>query len=87
LASFGAKNGKHANAPSLTRYDNMRPSTAAPTATSLYREVKNTHDADVALLEALGVDGDVPLAQARINAGLDLARTANDNHEIAAKAA
>ena len=63
------------------------------------KDYPSTHGRDKALLIALGVDGDVPIAQARLNAGLpaDGSRpamlrrgewvAANDNHEQAAIAA
>lgn len=56
----------------------------------LEKDAPRTHGRDKALLVALGVDGSVPLAQARVNAGLDAAvvwrEAANDN-ELVAKAA
>lgn len=99
-------NGKVMRTPSLSAYDNMKPrpeghaepAPIAPFGETLHlnKDAPRTQPRDYALLVALGVNGEVPLAQARVNAGLDpwpattawLAEiAANDNHEIAAKAA
>lgn len=93
-------NGKVLRTPSLSRYDNMRvetvdTQTADPMGFNLefVKDAPRTWARDKALLVALGVNGEVPLMQALENAGLawDMKPAsvvaANDNHEIAAKAA
>ena len=102
-------NGKVMRAPSLTGYDNRKPRADVEVATPLsttgeynqafLKDAPSTRPRDKALLVALGVDGDVPLAQARVNAGLSAPGqtgesgpemiaplSANDN-ELAVKAA
>jgi hypothetical protein len=73
-------NGKVMRTPTLSRYDGMVPKPepvfTAATATGEFNQqfVKDggrTWERDKAELVAFGVDGDVPLAQAWVNAGLD----------------
>src|SRR5690348_11373929 len=72
--------GKVMRAPDLERLDRVvyrEPIDATPAApvtkTNLFldKDAPRTWARDKAELVALGVDGDVPLAQARVNAGLD----------------
>lgn len=99
MTVFSECGGKLWRRPALDRYDNMPPD-ASPLSQHL-QNYPSTHDRDKALLVALGVDGDVPLAQAMVNAGLApivrladldilsaaLGWPANDNHTQAAAAA
>ena len=61
--------GKVMRAPDLELHDLREVGGQAPLFLAAAGE--RTRDQDKALLVRLGVDGDVPLAQARINAGLD----------------
>ncbi len=94
MARRAVINGKVQRAPSLGAYDNRRlkvtelhsPHEVAPNfkaALSFDKDYPSTRSADKALLIALGVDGDVPLEQARINSGLDMAPPANENFSLA----
>lgn len=76
ISMIGDGSRKVPRRPSLDRYDNMsyRPMPSAADTTSdfgtflgLERDYPSTHDRDRDLLIALGVDGNVPLAQARVN--------------------
>lgn len=104
-------NGKRMRAPSYDDKTMSAPviggaddaSTEFGSFLGLEREYPSTHDRDRDLLIALGVDGTVPLAQARRNAAtanyyggitpndavayMRSLRPANDNHELAAQAA
>lgn len=82
MSTINTANGKVPRRPSLDRYDGAVYSSlviqSAPaemvsdyqSSLSLEKDAPRTHKRDKALLIKLGVDGDVPLAQARINAGL-----------------
>lgn len=79
---------KASKLPSLDYYDNIPPCRgnvidASRSIDNFLKEYPRTHGRDKALLVALGVDGDVPLMQARMNAGLPL-EAANDNDKISA---
>lgn len=88
--------GKVMRAP---EYDDFRPPAVAgndiglpstPTFKNtlfLEKDINGERDRAKALLVRLGVDGDVPLAQARINAGLPPIWAANDNDKQRAVAA
>lgn len=88
---FNRESGrKVSKKPTLESYDNRAPMTEAQQASlgfargaftqDLVRDMPSTRSRDYALLVELGVNGEVPLAQAMVNAGL----AANDNDKFAA---
>jgi len=98
--SLGTYDGRRGKAE-LHQPDQVMPDFKA--ALGFEKDYPSTRDADYALLVRLGVNGEVPLAQAMANAGLlasggivgrdgkasawFASRPANDNHEQAAVAA
>lgn len=98
--NLGAYDSRKFRASDLHMPDQMAPDFKA--ALSFDKDYPSTRDADYATLVALGVNGEVPLAQAMRNAGLASETEeyvlrgrvslvfdvpANDNHEQAAIAA
>lgn len=104
--------GKVMHTPTVGRYDAMKPkpevSTTVATDTRAYsrelvKDRPSTRDTDYALLVRLGVNGEVPLVQAMVNAGLVVLdgltegsppkrrivaiHANNDNYAVSAKAA